>query len=136
MLGVGGGMPDSSRQLAARGGAGEDWRQWGGLGQSQDYGQEQRVTLGKNGGPHGHRKELWAEVRTPGWQRICVAPKADVGISALGIMPIHPVITVYLQLSSLHPHAIHPHGDLGRVTGAVTPVLQTSEVGIGWEQTL
>ena len=66
------------------------------------------MTLGKNGGPHGHRRALWAEARTPGWQRICVAPKADVGVTALGMMLIHPMTTVYSQLSSLHPQASRP----------------------------
>ena len=88
------------------------------MGQSQDYGQEQRVTLGKSGGPHGYRKELWAEVRTPGWQRICVVPKADIGIMALGIMLIHPMITVYLQLSSLRGKASACNaGDPGLIPG-------------------
>ena len=32
--------------------------------------------------------------------------------------------------------SIHPHDNLGRVMGAVIPVSQTLEVGIGWEQTI
>lgn len=78
----------------------------GEMGQSQDYGQEQRVTLGKSGASID-RKELWAEVRAPGWQRICVVPKADIGIMALGYNadPSHDYC-LYLHLFPAAKHLL------------------------------
>lgn len=52
--------------------------------QRQGCGQGQRVSLGETGAPHGHRKEPWTEVRTPGWQKICIGAKADKSSHSLG----------------------------------------------------